>query len=106
VDQTLLLNMFIFHQGSLFNIEVTVPEKLSQISAVCVYVCVFVCLCISINSTSIFPSPFIFYSFPFFFLLFLPSFPYHDDTKNTRGLKILAVRNIIPGVSKSLFFFL
>lgn len=45
MDKTLLLNMFIFHQGFLFNIKVNLPEKLSQFfggECGCVCTCVYV----------------------------------------------------------------
>lgn len=42
MDKTLLLNMFIFHQGFLFNIKVNLPEKLSQFFGGRVCTCVYV----------------------------------------------------------------
>lgn len=48
MDKTLLLNMFIFHQGFLFNIKVNLPEKhnfLGVSVGVFVHVCMFMCIC-------------------------------------------------------------
>lgn len=49
MDKTLLLNMFIFHKGFLFNIKVNLPEKQSQFlggECGCVYMCVYVHVCL------------------------------------------------------------